>query len=208
MNYRVSDEDYKDLEEWTRTYIDKICIVRDTLMPAKKKGSWYTWMFYLRRGLFDHKFLSAISQMFIYKMERIDPDLNFQISGLETAATPMLAAIPLVARVYGDDINAFVVRKERKEYGLLNIIEGVPNNKPVLMLDDLCNSSASLSQCYKELVALNLEVYDNAFVLVNKSNKGIHSELRHSTDMYLPPHIKVISLFKLDDFNLKMGPGH
>ncbi len=207
MKYRVSDTEYKQLEQWTHSYINDKCIIRNTLMPAKKAGEFYTWMFYLRRGLFNHMFLSAVSQMFIYKMERIDPHLDFQISGLETAATPMLAGIPLIARVYDDDINAFVVRQERKKYGLLNSIEGLPNTKPVVMLDDLCNSSASLSKCYKELVSLNLEVCDTAFVLVNKSNKKTHSKKRLNSDMYLPPSMKVICLFTLDDFGL-FNPSH
>jgi orotate phosphoribosyltransferase len=207
MKHRVSDIEYEQLKQWTQSFINDVCIVRNTKMPAKKAGDWYTWMFYLRRGLFNHRFLSAVSQMFIYKMERIDPDLNFQISGLETAATPMLAGIPLIARVYGDDINSFVVRQERKKYGLLNTIEGLPNSKPVLMLDDLCNSSASLSKCYKELLELKHEVCDTAFVLVNKSNEEVHTAERLNSDMYLPPHIKVISLFTLDDFNLS-NPSH
>jgi orotate phosphoribosyltransferase len=207
MKHRVSDTEYEQLKQWTQSFINDVCIVRNTKMPAKKAGDWYTWMFYLRRGLFNHRFLSAVSQMFIYKMERIDSDLNFQISGLETAATPMLAGIPLIARVYGDDINAFVVRQERKQYGLLNTIEGLPNTKPVLMLDDLCNSSSSLSKCYKELIDLKHEVCDTAFVLVNKSNEEVHTRERLNTDMYLPAHIKVISLFTLDDFNLS-NPSH
>lgn len=207
MNYRISDIEYGELERWARAYIDEVCIVRNTMMPAKKPGEWYNWMFYLRRGLFNHDFLSAISQMFIYKMERIDPKLDFQISGLETAATPMLAGIPLIARVFGDDINAFVVRQERKKYGLLNSIEGIPNKKPVVMLDDLCNSSSSLNRCYKELVELKLDVCDTAFVLVNKSNKAVHTTQRLKTDMYLPSHINVSSLFTLDDFDLN-NPSH
>lgn len=207
MNYRISDIEYEHLKQWVYTYINEVCIVRNTLMPAKKPGEWYTWMFYLRRGLFNHQFLSAVSQMFIYKMERIDPELNFQISGLETAATPMLAGIPLIARVFGDDINAFVVRQERKKYGLRNTIEGQPNSKPVVMIDDLCNSSASLSRCHKELVNLKLGVCTTAFVIVNKSNEEVHSNKRLNTDMYLPSNIRVISLFTLDDFNLS-NPSH
>lgn len=207
MNYRISDVEYEQLKQWVHIYINEVCIIRDTLMPAKKPGEWYTWMFYLRRGLFNHEFLSAVSQMFIYKMERIDPELNFQLSGLETAATPLLAGIPLIARVYGDNINAFVVRQERKKYGLCNTIEGQPNSKPVVMLDDLCNSSASLSRCYKELVELKLDVCDTAFVLVNKSNNEVHSNKRLNTDMYLPTNMRVVSLFTLDNFNLS-NPSH
>ena len=82
-------------------------------MDGKKPGTYYTWQFYLRRGLFDPIFLSVLSQMFIYKVEREIGHFNFQLSGLETAATPMLAAIPLVARGYDIELNAFVVKKEQ-----------------------------------------------------------------------------------------------
>lgn len=207
MAYRISDEQYETLRKWVHDFIDTKCIVRDVVMPAKKKGATYTWMFYLRRGLFNPEFLINVSQMFIYKLERIDPTLNFQITGLETAATPMLASIPMIARAFGDDINAFVVRKERKEYGLLNMFEGLPNDKVAVILDDLCNSSASMATCLRRLCAEDIAVADVAFAIVNKSNTGVHDEKRHNSDMYLPPEIKVISLFTLDDFNLS-NPSH
>ena len=206
--YKVADEEYNTLRAWTREYIDKYCIVRDTKMPGKAKGSTYIWMFYLRRGLFNPRFLTAISLMFLYRAEReISVNFDFQISGLETAATPMLASIPLVAMVRGISINSFVVRKDRKEYGLLNQLEGIPNDKPVVMLDDLCNSSWSLATCGHLLQQEQLTLAATAFTIVNKSNKGVHSEERLHSDMYLPKEIKVISLFDLDDFNLD-NPSH
>ena len=145
--------------------------------------------------------------MFIYHMERIDPKFEFQLTGLETAATPMLAAIPMVGSVMGLDINAFVVRKERKTYGLLDAIEGIPNNKLAVMIDDLCNSSRSMAQCLKILLAEDIPVANVAFAIVNKSNKEVHDETRLKSDMYLPKEIKVISLFNLDDFDLN-NPSH
>ena len=204
---RINDPQYEVLKEWAHNYIDTKCIVRNQEMPGKAPGSTYTWMFYLRNGLFNHQFLINISQMFIYHMERIDPKFNFQLTGLETAATPMLAAIPMVASVMGIDINAFVVRKDRKTYGLLNVIEGVPNNKLAVIIDDLCNSSRSMAQCLNTLTAEEIPVANVAFVIVNKSNEEVHDNLRMIGDMYLPKEIKVISLFTLDDFDL-YNPSH
>ena len=204
--HRISDALYGSLRAWVHDYIDTKCIVRDTTMPGKRPGSQYQWMFYLRRGLFNPRFLISISQMFIYHMERLDPKLNFQITGLETAATPMLTAITLVAGELHADINAFVVRKERKEYGLLNMFEGLPNHKVAVMLDDLCNSSNSLAKCYWRLREEDIPVAEVAFVLVNKVN-STHAESRARTDLQLPDSIKVISLFTLDDFELS-NPSH
>jgi orotate phosphoribosyltransferase len=207
MTFKVSDAQYSELEAWVHHYIDTKCIVRDTKMPGKQQGSEYTWMFYLRRGLFNQEFLINVGRMFIYHMERIDPKFNFQITGLETAATPMLASIPIVAKAMEVDINAFVVRKTRKEYGLLNIIEGLPNDKLAVMVDDLCNSSRSMAQCLKVLHAENIPVANVAFAIVNKSNKEVHDKDRLNGDMYLPKNLTVISLFDLDDFDLS-NPSH
>lgn len=205
--YRISDEQYQVMWELMRAYIDANCIVRGVDIPGKVPGTRYAWIFYLRNGLFNPEFLINLGQMFIYKMERIDYKLNFQITGLETAATPMLASIPMVAKVMGIDINSFVVRKTRKEYGLLNMLEGIPNKKLAVMVDDLCNSSNSLAQCFYKLGEEQIPVASVAFTIVNKSNEGVHEEARLRTDMYLPKEIKVISLFTLDDFDLG-NPSH
>ena len=208
--YRISQTEYNELHSWAKDYIKSKCLIFKDGMPSPVPDYYYSWIFYLRNGLFNHEFLSAISQMFIYHAEReIDEHLDFQITGLETAATPMVAGIPLISRVFGLDINGFIVRKERKTYGLLNDTEGlILENKPVVMLDDLCNSSESLAKCYNILTSKpNLQVLPYAFTIVNKSNKGIHSEERLNTDMYLPHYIKVISPFTLDDFGLAK-PSH
>jgi orotate phosphoribosyltransferase len=119
----------------------------------------------------------------------------------------MLTAIPMVAQLMGSDLNAFIVRKDRKKYGLENIVEGLPNDKPAIMFDDLCNSSVSLAECLQKLLEEGITVANVAFTIVNKSNEGVHTEQRLKSDMYLPPEIRVISLFTLDDFNLN-NPSH
>ena len=207
VNYRISEDEYNECKEFLRNYINKYCIVRNTRMPGKAKDTWYSWMFYLRRGLFNPDFNIAVAKMFIAKMERIDPEFNFQITGLETAAAPMLAAIPMVAKLYGIDLNAYIVRKTRKEYGLLNVFEGRPNQKVSVILDDLCNSGRAMAQCYRVLDNENMEVASVAFAIVNKSNGAVHNDQRLNGDMYLPQDIQVVSLFTLDDFGLS-NPSH
>jgi len=203
----ISDSEYQELKEWVITYIDEQCIIRDTIMPGKLPGSTYTWMFYLRNGLFHHSFLSAIGQMFIYRVNREIGHFDFQLSGLETASTPMLAGIPMVARAFDIRLNSFSIRKSRKEYGLKNWLEGRPNNKPVMLIDDLCNSSKSMGFAHHILESHNIPVLDYAFCIVNKVNKEVHDVDRQVSDMYLPKKIKIISLFDLDDFGLN-NPSH
>jgi orotate phosphoribosyltransferase len=198
---------HDELKQWVHAYIDQNCIIRDRKMPGKKPGTMYTWMFYLRRGLFNHRFNSAVAQLFYYEVNEKIGHSNFQLTGLETAATPMLASFPLVGGIYGYDINAFVVRKQRKEYGLRNIIEGVPNDKPAMIIDDLCNSTQSMATCHKVLIDEKIDVLPFAFAIVNKVNPGVHHPARTKHDMYLPKGIEVISLFSMSDFNL-YNPSH
>jgi len=203
----ITDLQYDELKQWVGTYIDENCIIRNTPMPGKSPGSTYTWMFYLRNGLFHHSFLTAISQMFLYRVCHDVGHFDFQLSGLETASTPMLAGIPMVARAFDIRLNSFSVRKEQKTYGLMNWIEGRPNDKPVMLIDDLCNSSRSMEFARQVLEAERIPVLDCAFCIVNKVNKEIHEQNRQITDMYLPKSMKVISLFDLDDFEL-YNPSH
>ena len=199
----ISEQQYSELWESARTYIDSNCIYRVPMgeppLPGKKPGTFYTWQFYLRRGLFNHNFLRAVSEMFLFKAEREFGSFEFQICGMETASTPLLAGIPLVAQLHGIDINAFSVRKNQKEYGLLNWIEGIVNDKPILMIDDLCNSTESLAKTLEILLRCNhFKVLDRAFAIVNK----VRNESKITDgDKHLPQEIQMLYLYTLDNFN-------
>ena len=194
----ISEKIYDELHMWTKKYIKEKCIITNNVMPGTIPGTIYTWIFYLRRGLFNHEFLSAVSQMFFYKIEKEIGHFNFQIAGLETASTPMLAAFPLIGRMFEKNLNSFSIRKERKEYGLKNWVEGIPNKFPVLLIDDLCNSSNSLYQAKSILEDQKIPILNKAFVIVNKT---VHKD--NNTDKYINSDMKMISLFNLTDFGLK-----
>jgi len=119
----------------------------------------------------------------------------------------MLSAIPLVGRALDIELNAYSIRKEQKTYGLRNWIEGLPDEKPTMIIDDLCNSSASMKRSYNILSYEKRPIFNHAFCIVNKVNKKVHDKKRQNTDMYLPDTIKIINLFDLDDFNLN-NPSH
>ena len=203
----ISDDEYKLFETWMCEYIDRHCIIRtgkeiDYKMPGKKPDTWYTWQFYLRRGLFDPVFLSVLSQMFIYKIEREIGHFNFQLSGLETGSTPMLAAIPLVAKGYGINLNSFVVRKEQKTYGIKNWIEGRPDkNKPIMLIDDICNSSMTMEKAKFICEQQEMEVMKVVFAIVNKWSKYNDKDSFENHTRQIPD-TKVIHFFNCDDWDL------
>lgn len=200
--------DYDDLHAKCKKFINTNCIVRNTVMPGKLPGTTYTWMFYLRNGLFNVDFLQAISTLFLMKVQNEIGHFDFQITGLETGSTPLLIGIPIFAKMYDLDIPAFSVRKEPKTYGLLNQFEGVAHlDLPCLIVDDLCNSGNSMAKAYQILKDHELPVMNYAFSIVNKVNKGVHQPSRQTTDLYLPKEIKMLYLFDLDDFELS-NPSH
>jgi orotate phosphoribosyltransferase len=199
-------EQYEMLHGWAKEVIKSRCIVRGKI-PAKEPGKTYSWMLYLRRGLFNADFSSAIAQMMLYKMYERIGNWNFQIAGRETGATPLLVAIPLVARVYDVRLNSFAVRKEQKTYGLYNWIEGMPNKYDTVLVDDLCNSSTSLRLACDKVIDQRIPLTNLAFTIVNKYNANSHSKERGKTDMYLPKVFEVISLYTLDDLDLEK-PSH
>jgi orotate phosphoribosyltransferase len=179
---KINDDMYEHYKRFVKDYINSICI---------EKGNGYTWTMFLRRGTLEPEFLTAVSVMFLYQAERkISKGFNFQITGLETGATPLLTGITLVAKMYFDvDINAFVVRKDVKEYG--TEVEGLLSDLPVLIIDDLCNTAFSMKQCYDVVSQYNVKILPQLFSIVN-----VHDALK-----YMPDH-KMISLYTLEDFGL------
>lgn len=208
----IDRSEYDDLHSQGRELINNICIERrdqDHLLPGKAPGSTYSWMFYLRRALFNPDFSIAMTKMFLFRMAEERGKIPFQITGPESGAVPLISAITNVSAVtYGLNINCFSVRKDPKEYGLRNTLEGmIIPHLPVVLCDDLCNSSVSLRRCYDICNQHGIPIARQAFCIVNKVNKAIHKENRRHTDMYLPNGIEMIYLYDLDDFNLS-NPSH
>ena len=205
MDNIISDEKYDSLWNQCRDFIDEHCIVRaepGTYMEGKLPGSRYSWVFYLRNGLFRTDFLSAVTQMWMKRVSDEIGHFDFQLSGLETASTPMIVGIPIYAQVFGVNLNGFSIRKEQKEYAMKNWLEGGATEQPVMLMDDLSNSGNSLRKAYDILEWHRMDTFDTAFTLVNKVNEGVHDD-NMDKDFMLPEHIKIMSLYTLDDFDLK-----
>jgi orotate phosphoribosyltransferase len=197
----INDIEYNNLYRWTKDYIVNNCIIKKNYMPGLKPGSTISWVFYFKNGLYNHEFLSAISQLFLYKVKKEIGHFDFQLAGLETASSPMLASIPLIARVLNLNINAFSIRKERRSYATQNIIDGMPNDKPVLLIDDLVNTTISYRHCINVCAYSKLKTLDYVFTILKKSNRNV-TPIESSYDIYLPKNVKIISLFDLTDFDL------
>lgn len=107
------------------------------------KGGSNSWLIDMRRPLMDAKFLDAVAGLF---WETFADALPFQVGGMEVAAIPLVSAILTKSVARGTPINGFIVRKERKTYGTGGLIEGTLTDAPIVIVDDLLNSGASLEK--------------------------------------------------------------
>ena len=202
---KLTEDDKQYMIAWLRNYIDDHCIIRrptnddNFVLKSTVAGKNYNWQFYLRRGLFNSKFLSYAGCLFWDKYYEMYKHRPFQIAGMETGSTPLIVGIAMSASLYDLSVNAFSIRKDRKKYGLLNRMEGIPNTDPVFLVDDLCNSKNNLMLAKQYCEEEGLRLYDHAFTIVNKN---VYDSDPVDHDKFLGDTIKVESLFKTTDFHL------
>lgn len=168
---------------------------------GKPVGKVMQWQFFGRKFTHDWKGLYIISQLLVadllHQLNEGKLEL-FQLCGLETASLPLIGAIQTLAASKRVGINAFTVRKERKGYGLFNLIEGTPTpNVPVVFIDDIFNSGSSARQCFDAAYfELKLPPAPMLYSVVNFSEYGAMKYERTGQE------IQIRSLFKKTDFDL------
>jgi orotate phosphoribosyltransferase len=154
-----------------------------TVLPAKQPNTIYTWQFYLRRVLFDPKFVFTAANLLVEML----PSKDVQFAACEDAGVPLGLAMSAVI-----DQPLLSVKKARKAYGLLNFTEGTITGKPIVLVDDLAGSQTTLRTAAATLRAFKAELAPCYVTLINKT--------RNTHDAYLKSNL--ISLFTCADFNL------
>jgi len=182
--------------------INDECIVRvprgSKELPALNGTAYYTWQFYLRRVLLDPHCLRLICDDFWSRFEqrfRADP---FQLAGVESAAVPLITALVIDGARRGLDGTAFTIRKNRKDYGLRNLIEGRPSARPVLFVDDLTSPQHNAFWHAIHAISLaGLKLNGCGYVLVRKQNAEESRVIETSMGRVI-----IESLFTLSDFSM------
>jgi outer membrane protein assembly factor BamB/orotate phosphoribosyltransferase len=198
MNSRSSLEQINSALLSKRLLHSAIC--RQAILRAEnqrligRNGRNNTWLIDLRLICTQALYLNTIADLF---WEMCADKMPFQVGGMEVAAIPIVSAILMKSFARGAPINGFIVRKERKTYGTGGLIEGEVTNLPVIVVDDILNSGASLE---KVRVVLEEENKNIAFyfVLIDfMSAKGKGWREKHGA--------QVISPFRLSDFDLSLA---
>jgi orotate phosphoribosyltransferase len=170
-------------------------------LPAMNGQGYYTWQFYLRPVLLDAHSLKTICNDFWRRYAKVFETSPFQIAGVETASVPIITALICSSAERGYALNAFTIRKERKAYGRRNVIEGVPNELPVLFVDDLTSSMHSAFwHAIQVLSEHRLSLCEHAYVVVRKQMREVSPCIATSIGT-----VVVQSPFALDDFSLELA---
>jgi len=187
-----------DKKEIIREYINDHCIFRahpnikysesfprGTFVSANPTNiSGNTYLFMLKRLMYNHLMMEYVLDI----IQKMLPTDDYQFAGLENGSVPLLMA--LQSRL--PEKNIFSIRSTRKSYGVMHYINGVPNDTPVLFVDDLVSSGASMLKAMRiSAEELNLDILPTSLCIVNMHNK----DMIHST--------KLKSIFCKDDFDLK-----
>lgn len=151
------------------------------------------WMFDFRALILQPDWLSTYAELF---WERFASALPFQIGGMETAAIPLVSAIVMKGKVRGTPVSGFYIRKSRDKDGLMKQIEGTLSSYPVILVDDLMNSGASL---LKQVVILetNGQKVSDVFTVLRFRETAAYDALTRRG-------IRLHSLFTLADFKLEL----
>ena len=184
-------------------YIAKECLyIPKQLMLGKLPGTRYSGQYYMAKALYNQDFLYNVAMEFHDIIKKEIGNFDFQLAGREWSSIPLLVSLPLLLRQYHEiNINSFMIKRERKTYGIHNYIEGKPNDLPVLIVDDVCNSTNSFKFCYDVLMAEeNFKILPYIFAVMNKYEKN-SSETAFTEDRYLKARIKPLFIVSGDDIN-------
>ena len=165
----------------------------DTQRLISPNGNSNGWLIDLRRLFMDPGPLDAAAELF---WQECAGRLPFQVGGMESAAIPLLSAILMKSLSRGTPVNGFILRKERKTYGTGNSIEGLLTDAPIVLVDDVLNSGASMEKARVVLEQANKTIAA-AYVLIDyQSPQGTAWRTKHG--------IPVIAPFRLSEFALSV----
>lgn len=169
------------------------------LMFGKLPGTRYSSQYYMANVLYDYDFMEMVSTIFYEIIKDTIGHFQFQLTGREWSSIPLLTTMPSILRMkHGIELNSFLIRKERKNYGRNNYIEGLPNSLPVLIVDDICNSQNGFNHCNNVLKSEGIETLPYIFSVLNKYfSDTCENSMLH--DRYLGSSHKILFVVSGDE---------
>ena len=128
-------------------------------------------------------------------LEMLKGEVLDAIGGPTLGADPIVGALAALSYINKQPIKTFIVRKQAKEHGTLQQIEGpaLKNGDRVILVDDVATSGKAILEAKQALDKIGV-IAKKAIVIVDR-NQG-------ATENLAKAGLKLESIFKIADFGL------
>ena len=126
-------------------------------------------------------------------LDMLKGELFDAIGGPTLGADPIVGALAVLSYINAQPIKTFIVRKQAKEHGMLQQVEGpaLKNGDRVILVDDVATSGKAILEAKQALDKIGV-IADKAIVIVDRNQGAIENLARVD--------IKLESIFKIADF--------
>ena len=115
--------------------------------------------------------------------EEIKDDDVTGVGGLTFGADPLAVATAFASELKAKPINAFSIRKTRKDHGMIRWIEGdIQSGERVAIIDDVATTGGSTIQAIERAREEGLKVV-KAVVVVDRQEGGVENIRQHVSDV-------------------------
>ena len=105
------------------------------------------------------------------------------VGGLTFGADPIAVAAAFVSELEDKPVNAFSIRKTRKDHGIIKWVEGdMQPGQRVAIIDDVATTGGSTIKAIERARSEGLEVV-KAVILVDRQEGGLENIRQHVTDV-------------------------
>ena len=105
------------------------------------------------------------------------------VGGLTFGADPIAVATAFASEINAKPINAFSIRKTRKDHGIIRWVEGdVQPGQPVVIIDDVATTGGSTIKAIERARSEGLEVVKSV-ILVDRQEGGLDNIRKHVDDV-------------------------
>ena len=105
------------------------------------------------------------------------------VGGLTFGADPLAVATAFASELKGKPINAFSIRKTRKDHGIVRWIEGdIQPGEPVVIIDDVATTGGSTIKAIERARSEGLNVIQ-AVILVDRQEGGLENIRKHVSNV-------------------------
>jgi len=105
------------------------------------------------------------------------------VGGLTFGADPIAVATAFASEINAKPVNAFSIRKTRKDHGIIRWVEGdVQSGQPVVIIDDVATTGGSTIKAIERAQSEGLKVV-RSVILVDRQEGGLDNIRKHVDDV-------------------------